>query len=73
VVADPPKTGLGRRAVATLAASGTGHLVLVSCDAASLGRDAGLLAAQGFGLGSTTVVDMFPGTPHIETVSAFVR
>jgi 23S rRNA (uracil1939-C5)-methyltransferase len=73
VVADPPKTGLGKRAVAALAASGTGHLVLVSCDAASLGRDAGLLAAEGFGLGSTTVVDMFPGTPHIETVSAFVR
>ena len=50
VVADPPRTGLGRRGVAALAASGAGHLVLVSCDAASLGRDAGLLVAQGYGL-----------------------
>ena len=65
VVADPPQAGLGRRGVAALAASGAGHLVLVSCDAASLGRDAGLLAAQGFGLRSTTVVDMFPGTARI--------
>lgn len=73
VVADPPKAGLGRRGVAVLSASGAGHLVLVSCDPASLGRDAGLLRAQGFELRSTTVVDMFPGTPHIETVSTFVR
>ncbi len=73
VVADPPRTGLGRAAVANLAGSGAGHLVLVSCDAASLGRDAGLLAAQGYRLSSTTVVDMFPGTPHVETVSFFVR
>ena len=73
VVADPPKAGLGRRGVAVLSASGAGHLVLVSCDPASLGRDAGLLRAQGFRLRSTTVVDMFPGTPHVETVSAFVR
>jgi 23S rRNA (uracil1939-C5)-methyltransferase len=73
VVADPPKAGLGRGGVAVLAASGAGHLVLVSCDPASLGRDAGLLVGQGFELRSTTVVDMFPGTPHIEAVSAFVR
>lgn len=73
VVADPPKAGLGRRGVAVLAASGAGHLVLVSCDPASLGRDAGLLRAQGFELRSTTVVDMFPGTPHIETASIFIR
>ena len=73
VVADPPQAGLGRRGVAALAASGAGRLVLVSCHPASLGRDVGLLRAQGFGLAATTVVDMFPGTPHIETVSVLVR
>jgi 23S rRNA (uracil1939-C5)-methyltransferase len=73
VVADPPRTGLGRGAVACLAATGASHLVLVSCDVASLARDAALLGAKGFRLEATTVVDMFPGTPHIETVSRFVR
>ncbi len=73
VVADPPKAGLGRGGVTALVASDAGHLVLVSCDPASLGRDAGLLRAEGFQLASTTLVDMFPGTPHIETVSLFVR
>jgi 23S rRNA (uracil1939-C5)-methyltransferase len=73
VVADPPRAGLGRRAVAALGGTGASHLALVACDAASLGRDAALLTAEGFRLESTTVVDMFPGTPHVETVSRFVR
>jgi tRNA/tmRNA/rRNA uracil-C5-methylase (TrmA/RlmC/RlmD family) len=45
----------------------------VSCDPAALGRDAGLLAAEGYGLGSCTTVDLFPHTPHVEAVTSFVR
>ena len=48
-------------------------LVLVSCDPASLGRDAGLLADAGFGHTATTLVDLFPHTSHVEAVSGFVR
>jgi len=73
VVADPPRSGLGRRAAAVLAGTGANHLALVSCDPASLGRDSALLHAHGFRLQWATVVDMFPGTPHIETVSCFTR
>jgi tRNA/tmRNA/rRNA uracil-C5-methylase (TrmA/RlmC/RlmD family) len=73
VVADPPRAGLGVAGVAALAASKASHLALVSCDAASLGRDAGLLRARGFNLESAALVDMFPGTPHLEVVSRFVR
>jgi 23S rRNA (uracil1939-C5)-methyltransferase len=73
VVADPPRAGLGPKAVDVLAATGAARLALVSCDPASLGRDAGLLGKHGFELLQTTVVDMFPGTPHIETVSSFAR
>jgi 23S rRNA (uracil1939-C5)-methyltransferase len=46
---------------------------LVSCDSASLGRDAALLQERGFALEWAALVDMFPGTPHIEVVSRFVR
>jgi 23S rRNA (uracil1939-C5)-methyltransferase len=73
VVADPPRAGLGRGAAAVLAGTGASHLALVSCDPASLARDAALLSAHGFRLQWATVVDMFPGTPHIETVSCFTR
>jgi 23S rRNA (uracil1939-C5)-methyltransferase len=73
VVADPARAGLGRPAVGSLASTGAGVLVLVSCDPASLGRDARLLAAQGFRLERSELVDLFPQTHHVEVVSRFVR
>jgi tRNA/tmRNA/rRNA uracil-C5-methylase (TrmA/RlmC/RlmD family) len=73
VVADPSRTGLGAKAVGVLAATGAGHLVLVSCDPASLGRDTALLAGHGFHHAGTTLVDLFSHTPHIEAVTTFIR
>ena len=52
-------------------AIGAPLVVLVSCDAASLGRDAGLLAGHGYALEAVTLVDMFPDTSHVEVVSVF--
>lgn len=73
VVADPARPGLGRPGVATVAATGAPRLVLVSCDPASLGRDTALLAAAGYRLAAVTLVDAFPHTFHVETVSRFDR
>jgi 23S rRNA (uracil1939-C5)-methyltransferase len=73
VVADPARGGLGRKAVEVVVATGASRLVLVSCDAASLGRDAGLLATHGYGLQTVTMVDLFPHTPRVEVVSVFDR
>jgi 23S rRNA (uracil1939-C5)-methyltransferase len=47
------------------------RVVLVSCDAGALGRDAGLLARAGYRLVHATLVDQFVGTPHVEVVSRF--
>jgi 23S rRNA (uracil1939-C5)-methyltransferase len=73
VVADPSRAGLGRAGVSVLSATGATRLVLVSCDVASLGRDAGLLVEAGFALASVTPVDLFPHTRHVEVVSVFDR
>jgi 23S rRNA (uracil1939-C5)-methyltransferase len=73
VVADPSRAGLGRKAAGRVAATRAGLVVLVSCDAAALGRDAGLLAAHGYRLAGVTLVDLFPHTPHLEAVSRFER
>ncbi len=73
VVADPPRTGLAAAGVAAVAATSTGRLALVSCDAAALGRDARLLAEAGYRLVSATLVDLFPHTSHVEVVSRFDR
>jgi 23S rRNA (uracil1939-C5)-methyltransferase len=73
VVADPSRKGLGRKGVTAVGESGARRLVLVSCDAASLGRDAALLQEGGFMLTALTLVDMFPHTFHVEVVSVFDR
>ena len=46
-------------------------LVLVSCDAVSLARDAALLAGHGYRHAGSVVVDLFPHTPHVEVVTRF--
>ncbi len=73
VVADPPRVGLGAAGVAAVVATHAPRVALVSCDPASLGRDAKLLVAAGFELCSATLVDLFPHTSHVEVVTRFDR
>ena len=73
VVADPSRHGLRRRGCDRIAETGAELVALVSCDPASLARDAGLLAERGYGLDHVTVVDLFGQTSHVETISRFVR
>jgi 23S rRNA (uracil1939-C5)-methyltransferase len=73
VVADPSRRGLGRNVVAAVGGTGARRLILVSCDAASLGRDTALLRRAGFALTALIPVDMFPHTFHVEVVSVFDR
>jgi 23S rRNA (uracil1939-C5)-methyltransferase len=71
VVADPPRAGLGARGVAHVAATKAPRVVLVSCDAAALGRDARLLGEAGYQLRRCDLVDLFPHTSHLEVISRF--
>lgn len=73
VVADPARSGLGQPGVTALARAEAPVLVLVSCDPASLGRDAKLLGRSGYVHERSEVLDTFPHTTHIEVVSRFVR
>ena len=45
--------------------------MLVSCDPVAFARDARLLAESGYRLQRTEVLDLFPETSHVETVSLF--
>lgn len=71
VVADPSRIGLGRQGVEVVRASGAARLILISCDAVSLGRDAALLGKQGYEMTGLTLVDLFAHTFHVEVVSIF--
>jgi 23S rRNA (uracil1939-C5)-methyltransferase len=73
VVADPPRSGLGKIAVKRLMAVGPRRIVLVACDPATMARDLGPLLGSGYGIESVAMVDLFPQTYHIETVVKLVK
>ncbi|MCY7299213.1 MAG: TRAM domain-containing protein [Ilumatobacteraceae bacterium] len=72
-VVDPARAGLGRVATDVLAATHAPVVVLVSCAPVSLARDTTLLAAHGYRHAGSTVLDLFPHTPHVEVVTRFER
>jgi 23S rRNA (uracil1939-C5)-methyltransferase len=73
VIADPARTGLGKPGARAVAAAAAPVLVLVSCDPVSLARDATLLRQHGYRHAATDVVDLFPGTHHVEAITRFTR
>jgi 23S rRNA (uracil1939-C5)-methyltransferase len=73
VIADPARPGLGKPGVRALVAADASVIVLVSCDPASLARDTALLGAERYRPEGVEVLDLFPHTPHVETVTRFVR
>jgi 23S rRNA (uracil1939-C5)-methyltransferase len=77
---DPPREGAlaVSKALADIAQSGDGPLpkriVYVSCNPATLARDAGLLVHEaGYRLKGAGVVNMFPHTSHVESIALFER
>jgi 23S rRNA (uracil1939-C5)-methyltransferase len=73
VVVDPPRTGISKPVVAALVAGAPKRIVYVSCDPPTLARDARLLIDGGYGLVSIRAFDLFPNTPHIESLAVFDR
>jgi 23S rRNA (uracil1939-C5)-methyltransferase len=64
---------LSREAVTRILALTAARLVYVSCDVATLARDARILLDGGYALGPLTALDLFPNTAHVETVTVFTR
>ncbi len=74
IVIDPPRSGLHPKALAKVAALGAGRIVYVSCNPATLARDAGALVAEaGYRPRRLRVFDLFPQTPHLESVLLLQR
>ena len=73
IVADPARSGLGKPGVQALVSAAPAPIVLVSCDPVSLARDVTLLAAEGYRPERVEVLDLFPQTHHVETVTRFTQ
>jgi len=73
-VIDPPRSGIDRHALDALTErSRPERIVYVSCDPATLARDAKRLIRTGYELREVQPVDMFPQTHHVESVACFER
>jgi 23S rRNA (uracil1939-C5)-methyltransferase len=71
VIVDPPRTGLSREALDGVIALKPRRLIYVSCDVATLARDARSIVAAGYRISRADAFDLFPNTPHVETVLIF--
>jgi len=69
VLIDPPRSGLHPRALEKVLGLDAGRIVYVSCNPSTLARDAGHLVAEGgYRARRLRVFDLFPQTPHLESV-----
>jgi 23S rRNA (uracil1939-C5)-methyltransferase len=74
VVVDPPRAGLAGKSLKRVASLEAPRLVYVSCNPTTLAGNAKELTGEhGYELEKIRVVDMFPHTPHVETVALLTR
>jgi len=72
VIVDPPRAGLPPSTRAALIACAPRRLVYVSCDPVTLARDVKEFAAAGYGLTHLEALDLFPNTPHVESIAVLI-
>lgn len=70
---DPPRRGCHPAVLEELARLAPPRIVYVSCHPGILGRDLGALLRAGYVLERIQPIDLFPQTPHIETVVVLTR
>ncbi|HEU5314931.1 MAG TPA: class I SAM-dependent RNA methyltransferase [Chloroflexota bacterium] len=71
VLVDPPRRGCGPSVTKEIARLAPSRVVYVSCEPSTLARDARALLDGGYRLVRSRVVDMFPQTFHLESVTLF--
>lgn len=72
-IVDPPRKGLSPQVVESLLQISPARIVYVSCDPATLARDVNRFSQLGYRLQKAAAVDLFPRTPHVETVCLLTK
>ncbi len=68
IIVDPPRKGLERKVIETVATAKPKKIVYISCDPATLARDCAIFAQLGYFTNEATPFDLFPRTGHVETI-----
>jgi 23S rRNA (uracil1939-C5)-methyltransferase len=69
IVIDPPRKGCEKKFLEDIEKLGIKHIIYISCNPATLGRDLAILKEMGYETKSIEPIDMFPHTPHVECVA----
>jgi len=72
LIVDPPRSG-AKEALEALPLKQFERVLYVSCNPATLARDAAILLDRGFRMTHLGIMDMFPETSHVESMALFVR
>ena len=73
ILLDPPRAGLSKKVLDSVANLGPDLIAYISCDPATLARDLGRFHKKGFSLEESTPFDMFPQTYHVESFNLLRR
>lgn len=73
IVLDPPRVGIAPKTLKKVIELGSQHIIYVSCNPATMARDALTLKEAGYELGIFSLVDQFPHTSHVECVGVFKK
>ena len=71
IVLDPPRSGVSTNALETLLTMQSPLIIYVSCNPATLSRDATIIENNGYTMRQIELVDQFPHTTHIECIAVF--
>jgi 23S rRNA (uracil1939-C5)-methyltransferase len=73
VLTDPPRSGIPKEVLRSIIKLRPREIIMISCDAPTFARDAARLVEAGWTPSEIHLVDMFPGTYHVESVALFRR
>jgi 23S rRNA (uracil1939-C5)-methyltransferase len=73
VFLDPPRAGAKQEVIRAVADRTKEIIAYLSCDPVTFARDASRLTASGWRLSTLDLLDLFPNTHHVETLSSFER
>ncbi|MFV0558873.1 MAG: 23S rRNA (uracil-5-)-methyltransferase RumA, partial [Enterococcus sp.] len=73
IFVDPPRKGLDAKFIEAAANTTAERIVYISCNPATLARDAALFAELGYETTKIQPVDLFPQTTHVECVALLTK